>query len=310
MALNAEVIKANEALASLTDEQVNAIATLSTNDEAVAVENRVSAIVGELEPELKPFGIERGTDKATDFVKKAVVTLKTKAQSASEFQTQLQAAQAEKAKLEEQIASGKGNEALNQKISDLTTQINGLKDLHGKDKAAWEAKESKFLSDITNQKVEAELDRGLAGLKFKAEYPDSVKQTMISTAKKALTTLYKPDFIEGTQGNVLVFRDANGQIMGNPKNQLNPYTASELIAEQLKDIIETKSAGGAGSKNPGGGNGGGGSLDMTGAKTQVEADDLIQKHLMAKGLTRGSAEFAAEHKKLREENKVSGLPIR
>lgn len=91
---------------------------------------------------------------------------------------------------------------------------------------------------------------------------------------------------------------------------MEPYTAQELIAEQLADTLDQgKKQNGAGT---GGESGGGGveSADISAAKTQVEADTLISKHLMQKGLVRGTKSFADEQKKIRDENNVSKLPIK
>ena len=51
-------------------------------------------------------------------------------------------------------------------------------------------------------------------------------------------------------------------------------------------------------------------LDLSGAKTQVEADKVIENYLLGNGLTRDSAEFAQQSMTLRNDNNVSQLPIR
>ena len=79
----------------------------------------------------------------------------------------------------------------------------------------------------------------------------------------------------------------------------------------IKDVIDFNKP------QPGGGTGPiqhhGGNvtiLDLTGAKTQVDADKIIESYLLGNGLTRDSAEFATQSMQLRTENKVSELPIR
>ena len=123
-----------------------------------------------------------------------------------------------------------------------------------------------------------------------------------------------PDFIEdGKGGKVLVLRDANGNILNNPANNLNPYTISELVMQtSIKDVLDDgrrQTGGGTGSGSGDGGNGGS-SVDLSAARTQVEADRLIETHLLSTGLTRDSSEFASQAMQLRTENKVSELPIR
>jgi hypothetical protein len=51
-------------------------------------------------------------------------------------------------------------------------------------------------------------------------------------------------------------------------------------------------------------------LDFSGVKTQVDANKVIEKHLLAEGLTRDPKEFAEKSLELYNENKVSELPLR
>ena len=80
----------------------------------------------------------------------------------------------------------------------------------------------------------------------------------------------------------------------------------------LKDVIDT------GKQQPGGGTkpstttGDGHSLtlDLSGAKTQREADIQIETYLLSTGLTRDNVEFGDKALEIRNENNVSNLPIR
>ena len=79
----------------------------------------------------------------------------------------------------------------------------------------------------------------------------------------------------------------------------------------IKDVIDS------GRQQPGGGTGPINRhntdvtvLDLSGAKTQVDADKIIESYLLGNGLTRDSTEFATQSMQLRTENKVNELPIR
>ena len=50
-------------------------------------------------------------------------------------------------------------------------------------------------------------------------------------------------------------------------------------------------------------------LDVSGARTQREADDIIAKQLMAQGITKGSKEFVDAKTKIWNENKIENLPF-
>ncbi|WP_288795132.1 hypothetical protein, partial [uncultured Megamonas sp.] len=153
-----------------------------------------------------------------------------------------------------------------------------------------------------------------AGIKFKADVSEPVKKILLAAAKDEILAKGTPDFIDdGNGGKKLVLRDAAGNTLNNPKNNLNPYTIEELVMEtSLKDVIDT------GRQQPGGGtvppvkpNGGGGTtLDLSGVKTQLEADTQIEKYLLSTGLTRDNAEFGNKVLEIRNENNVSELPIR
>ena len=93
---------------------------------------------------------------------------------------------------------------------------------------------------------------------------------------------------------------------------MNPYTANELLLEtSLKDAIDFgKQQPGAGTIPPKPSDKSSGIIDISTAKNQVEADDMIAKHLLSNGLTRDSREFGEQSIAIRNENKVSDLPLR
>ena len=138
-------------------------------------------------------------------------------------------------------------------------------------------------------------------------------QYLVKAAMDKLKSGYKHEFIDdGAGGQRLVFLGENGARLNNPENQLNPYTASELFKKEAKmlGIIDE------GRKQPGGGTsggnaGGGGSTsvtDLSGARTRIEATEILSKALMAKGLTKASATYQEEFNKAWTDYKVSELP--
>ena len=310
MALTADVIKANADLSNLTDAQLAAITTLSANEENQVINTKIGELHGRYDEDVKSVtGIEKSSgEKTYDYVKRVLADLKTNSVGA----TELQSYENEIATLKSQIANGKGDEAIRQQLKDAQAELSTLKAQYDVDKQNWGNKEKEFSNKITGIEIDSNFEKAVAGLKFRAGYPESVQRTLLSSAKSAILGAYKPDWVEADGQRIMVFRDKNGEILRNKSNSLNPYTADELISEQLKEVIDNgRIITGAGTQGQGNGQSGSAEVfNIAGAKTQVEADEIIVKYLMQIGETRGSGSFAEKQKKLRQENGVDKLPIR
>ena len=84
------------------------------------------------------------------------------------------------------------------------------------------------------------------------------------------------------------------------------------MSTSIKDVIDTgrkqNGTGTSATTLPAGNSAG--TFDLSGIRTQVEADKAIEAHLLANGLTRDSSEFSDKLMQIRTENNVSELPIR
>lgn len=312
MALTAELLRANAGLTGLTDEQVNAIVELSRNDENTVIGNRIGELHGQYDKDvLSVTGIaKRQDEKSYDYVKRVLGDYKAKAAGADELNAKITTLQTEIEGYKKTIAEGKGNEAVAQQLKDAQKQLKDTQDLFESKQKEWQDKYDTLNTQYQQSQINAEFDKALQGIKFKSIYPESVQRTLIDSAKRTVLSTAKADWVEENGTRKLVFRDASGNIMTNPENKLNPFTPAELLTRELKDVIDTgRQQRGAGTQGGQGGQGGSTYLDMTGITNQVDADDAINKHLMALGLTRGSKEFADEALKLRQENGVDKLPL-
>lgn len=315
MALTPDVIKANESLASLSEDQITAIATLSVNDETTVINTKIGEHHGLIEKDVKEIsGVDKQEgEKSYDYLKRVLGDYKQKSTGSTELQTKITAAENKVKDLEALIASGKGSEAIAQKLKDTESQLTALQSKYDEDKSAWDKEKGDFNQKITGIQVKSAFGKATAGIKFKAGYPESVQKTLLTSAESAILGKYKPDWVDAGDGNrTMVFRDEKGEIIRNKANGLNPYTAEELMNEQLKDVIDLgQKKKGAGSQDPGKPNVDTIDIvDIAGAKNQVEADDMITKYLLQKGETRGTASFADAQKKIRLEHGVDKMPIR
>ncbi len=314
MALTPEVIQANADLATLSDAQIAAISTLSVNDENHVINTKIGELHGMYDKDVKEVsGIEKDQgEKSYDYVKRVLGDFKSKIGGVTELQTKITGYETEIATLKQQISDGKGDEVIRQQLKDAQTELDTLKTQYDTDKQSWGNKEKEFSQQISGIQVDTQFEKATAGLKFKAGYPESVQKTLLSSAKSAILGTYKPDWVEANGQKIMVFRDAKEEIARNKANSLNPYTAQELIEEQLKEVLDAgQKKAGAGTEEPGKNPQGVIEVvDIAGAKTQVQADEIIVKYLMQQGETRGSASFAEKQKKLREDNGVDKLPLR
>lgn len=310
MALTQAVLRANASLAALSDEQVSAIVELSKNDENTVIGARIGELHGQYDKDvLEVTGIskEQG-EKSYDYVKRVLSTYKQKSEGTETLNKKISDLQTEIEGYKKTIAEGKGSEAISQQLKDAQKQLSDLKNLYDTDKKKWEENYISLNSQYQQSLINGEFDKALQGMKFKSIYPESVQKTLIESAKRTILSTSKADWVEEDGVKKLVFRDSAGNIMTNPENKLNPFTPGELLKRELKDVIDTgRNQQGTGTHA--GGSGGSATLDLTGVKTQTEADEVISAHLMSQGYTRGSKEFTDESLKLRKENGVDKLPV-
>lgn len=312
MALTIETLKGKPVLATLTPEQLSAIVALSVSDEDTVIGARVGEIHGSYEKDILALtGIAKNQgEKAYDYNKRVLSQYKTEAETAK---TTVETLKAEKAAVEQKLKAGSTDEALKSQLADLSTKLKDAQD-------ALKAKDSmlaKVVADhkaeLTNAKVNFQFMQTNKDIKLKAAYSDTIAQTLLSQAKNEILARYIPDFIDVNGQETLIFRDkTTNEIARNPNNGLNPYSIKDLYQTTvLKEAIDTgKKQTGGGTGNPANTGANASGIDLSGVKTQKEADNMIYTHLMQKGLARGTQEFSAEQAKIRAENEINKLPIR
>ena len=314
--LTIEMLSQNPALAGLSDEQRAAIAEMSKNDEASVIGTRIGALHGQYDTDILTVSgiVKNAGEKSYDYAKRVIGDFKAKADTAKALQTQLEAANKKAEDLQKKLESNATDEALRQQLKDTKAQVSQLQAQLKTNEDTYKQEKANLESKIKSTHIDYAFAAATAGLKFKDGITESVQKVLLNSAKTEVLAKGTPDFVDdGQGGQKLVLRGADGNILNNAKNNLNPYTIEELILEtSIKDVIDTgrqQTGGGTGSK--GGQGGQGGSLvDLSGAKTQVEADRAIEAYLLSTGLTRDSAEFFQQSTQLRNENNVSNLPIR
>ena len=314
--LTIEMLKQSSALSGLTDAQMQAITEMSRNDENTVIGTKIGALHGQYDTDI--FGItgisKNSGEKSYDYAKRVLAEYKSKVEASKAIKTELEQAKAKVTELQTKLESNAADETLRQQLKDSKAQVTQLQAQLQAKGTEYTTKVAEYEKELKNTHIDYAFKAATAGLKFKEGITEPIQKTLLAAAKNEVLAKGTPDFIDDGQGGKrIVLRDTNGNILNNPKNNLNPYTLSELVMEtSLKDIIDTgRTQTGGGTGN--GGNGGGvgkGTLDLSGIRTQLEADRAIENYLLSNGLTRDSADFASQSLQLRTENKVSELPIK
>lgn len=314
MALNAELLKGNAATAELSEQQITAIVELSKNDEAAVIGQKTGEIYGGLDADiLAASGIAKnGAEKTYDYAKRVIGEIKGQAGNAAELQSQISTLTREKSRLEKVIADGGIDTEAKKELAKAKADLANVSKEYADLKTKFDSAEEEHAKALFGMKIDGEMAKAVAGLKFKADLPASVQSVLLEQAVAKVKGM-NPEYIDdGNGGKVLAFME-NGTPMRNRENNLRPFTASELVARELQTmgVLET------GRKQTGAGTsgeihkGGGLAADVSGARSQVEAREIIAKQLMQQGKVNGSKEFDDAMAEAWKENRdiIKALPL-
>lgn len=297
--LTPELIKANEALKGLSDEQVSAIATLSKNDEDAVIGNRFGEVYRQMDATIeKHLGIKRDGDEKT------YLYLERASKAFADKYSDYDSLKGTIADLEAKVAKG-GDEALKAKLESLNKELETTKNQFNTLKTSYDSEKANHEKALNDYKIDNEIARAKEGFKFKSGFSEAVMNTLIAQAINNIKSK-NPTFEVRDGKERLIFHDANGSPLNNAENQLNPYTAKELLTKEFEamDILEKAHAKGAGAS---GGNGK--SNNLVGASTKVEATEAINKILSERGIAKTSLSYQSEFNKLWSENGIDKLPL-
>lgn len=302
--LKEETIKKEQALSSLSDEQVQAIVTLSRNDEQAAFSERFSEIHNALDAIVREAsGIEKGgTEKTSEYLKRVLTENASTAQKLTKHNEELSA---NNAKLEEQISAGSADKEL---IASQKATIDDLRNKYNNIKAEKERTIVEYESKLTSARIDAEIKNALASIALNTDLNSKSVEVLKAQAIANVKSL-SPTFVGQGNGETLIFRDNSGAELRNPDNQLNLYTAKELLTKELE---------GFGILAPKQQNKGSGGNQQTpkplhssigGVSTQTAAMDAIANELSRQGIVKSNPTYQQEFNRLWNENNISSLPL-
>ncbi len=310
--LTKELLLGNEALAGLTEDQITAITTLSSNDENDVISRKTGEIYGGLDGDiLSVSGMPKnGTEKTYDYAKRVIGEMKARAESAAELQSAIDSLKTEKSRLEKALEGGISDKETAKALKQAKADLSSVTEQYTQLSKKYNEEKEQHEKEILDIRINSEFDAAVSGLKFKPGISENASRVILRHAADKLKGL-NPQYVDDKNGGkMLVFHDESGVTMTNPNNQLKPFTASELITRELEtmgvleSVREQRGAGTNGRQT--GGNAG--SLDISGAKTRTEAHDIISKSLLSQGLTVGSDAYQDAMDQAWRDNNVSQLP--
>ncbi len=323
--LTKELLKSN--VASLTDDQITAIELLSKNDEDKVVGDLYKTVHDRFDAKVKELtGVDKTPNmKSLDYMATAIDTkmkASVTAERATELQGQITSLTSERDTLQQQLKAGSNDEVLKgqiatleQRVKDKESELVTVRSTYGKEKEELEGKLKSQQAKAVDLELNHAYDKHIVDnkVKFKAGIPDTILQETLRNRKAALTSSLTTDWIDdGSGGQRLVLRDDKGEIMRNPDNKLEPFTPGELFIQKITDLVDPgQKQQGGGTTPPGTGSGAITPLDLTSARSQVKADEVIVNHILkVEGIAKTDPKFAERQKEIRAEHKVEDLPIR
>ena len=279
----------------ITDEQAVSIAALSKRDEDTVVSALKGKTYGDLEKDiLEVSGIEKkGGERAFDYMKRVIGDFKGKT---PEIKGKLDALTLKYDDLVKK--GGDATKQLQDDLNDSKALVKTLrKDITTKETIHLEAI-AKITTDNERELIRADLMAATSGFKLKADLDVDFKNYAIN---KAIDSVIESNKIARKDGKN-EYRDEQGQILRDSERYA--VKGKDLLKPFLKTIL-AEDQGGTGGK--GGDKGGKGGVFKITATNQSDAIREVGNHLAAKGLLRGSDDFAAEQAALMET--VKELPV-
>lgn len=283
--LTQEIITANELLKGLSEEQINTIVALSTNDENEQFRVKFGEHYRQLDESIeKHSGVARnGAEKTYDYLPRAIDALK------ASYEAKIEEVKKSKAEPSAEL------ESVRKELQSTKEQFSTLQEKYTKLEGENERK-------LLNYRIENDFATAKSKIKFKEGLNEAALNALVGQAIEKVKGM-NPKYEQRNGKEVLIFHDENGSPLNNPENKLNPFTAKELLEKEFGafGILADKAKTGTGTvitpKN------------AVAVSTQEEAMKQITTELLSKGMVKGSTAFQKEVDKYWRENNISELPI-
>lgn len=304
--ITTEMLEANEALTALTDEQKNAIVEISKADEGIVIGERIGRIYSDLDNDiLQASGIAKnGAEKTYLYAKRVIGELKAGGNT-DELNAQIATLTEEKAALQKAIEEGAADAETKKALAQAKTDLADITKKYTELNTQLEKEKTRHQKEVQGMRVSMEIEGAAQALKFKSSIPESVTKVVLANVIEKMKG--SADFIDNEGKQTLIFKGKEGEVLRDAT--LRPLNAADLLKRELTTmgvLEERREGAGAGSKVVEGGDAD--AMDVSGAKTQTEADQIIHKSLVARGLVRGTKAYQEAMDKAWKDNAVNKLP--
>jgi hypothetical protein len=297
--ISKDLIKEN--IPEIQEDHIDSIVELVNNTYEKELKTEIDKVRGTtfglVDETLKEFGYPKQSGKTTEHLQNVLTTLK-EGMMTDDTRKKLTELEEANKKLQDELKSANPDiEKLKQDYDHKLEVLN----------ASLQEKEELFNTEKDKHK------KDLIKLQLRANLP-KIKDSIGEKTKELHLNKAIGDLIESAdldENGKVIFRDSDNNVLYNTANKNNPFTIQEMFEknEYLKEIVDTgQKKTGLNSNNykPNEKF----TLNLSGAKTRMEADALIEKSLIAKGMTKLDDNWQEEFTKIRQENKVEQLPIR
>lgn len=301
-----EMLEANDALTALTDEQKNAIVEISKADEGIVIGERIGRIYSDLDNDiLQASGIAKnGAEKTYLYAKRVIGELKAGGNT-DELNAKIATLTEEKAALQKAIEEGAADAETKKALAQAKTDLADITKKYTELNTQLEKEKTRHQKEVQGMRVSMEIEGAAQALKFKSSIPESVTKVVLANVIEKMKG--SADFIDNEGKQTLIFKGKEGEVLRDAT--LRPLNAADLLKRELTTmgvLEERREGAGAGSKVVEGGDAD--AMDVSGAKTQTEADQIIHKSLVARGLVRGTKAYQEAMDKAWKDNAVNKLP--
>ena len=307
MALTLDLLNAQEGLSGLTDEQKTALVGLSERDEEASFNKRFGETLGQMDTVIASEGaIQRNEgEKTSEYMARVIRTLKTSADEGAGYKTTNESLTDEIESLKAKIASGAGNEELKKDLEKYKGELASAKKVNGELQESLTKKEAEYKGKLEGYRMESEIGTAMSGVALKKELPEATKQALLTLAKQ--NVMASKHVFDETAG-VFIFQNEDGTPMKD--KSLNNLTVADMLRSQLETmgVLETQRQQQGGKENPPVLTT---NVDLSTARTKVEADEIITKQLMAQGHAKSDADWYTVFSEARKANKafLDTLPL-